>query len=337
MGVIIIAEAGVNHNGDINLAKKLVDVAAEAGVDYVKFQTFKTEALVNKHAAKADYQIENTKKEGSQYDMLKKLELSERNHELLIEYCKEKKVKFFSTAFDLESVDYLKSLNLHLWKIPSGEITNLPYIQKIGAYNEKTILSTGMCTLTEIDDAIKALVKAGTNKEKIIVLHCTTEYPAPVNEINLNAMLTIKKKFGVEVGYSDHTVGIEIPIAAAAMGAIVIEKHFTLDKTMDGPDHKASLNPEELKAMVKAIRNIEKAMGNGDKIPAESERKNIVIARKSIHLKSSLTAGTQIEEKHLIMKRPGDGISPMLYKALIGKIVKNDLEVDHKLTWEDLV
>jgi len=336
--VLIIAEAGVNHNGDINMAKKLIDVAAVAGVDYVKFQTFKTENLVSAKAKKADYQKANLQDDASdsQFDMLKKLELSIDNHHELIAYCKIKGIKFLSTAFDLDSIDLLKDIGIDLFKIPSGEITNLPYLQKIGSFNKQVILSTGMCVMSEIEDAVHVLVKAGTLKENISILHCTTDYPTAMKDVNLNAMLSIEKKLGLSVGYSDHTLGIEVPIAAVAMGAIVIEKHFTLDKTLPGPDHKASLEPEELTAMVKGIRNIEAALGDSEKQPSEIEIKNRLVARKSIHLARSLQKNHILTESDFIMKRPGDGISPMLLEKILGKKLKSDFEVEYKLSWEDI-
>ena len=286
--VLIIAEAGVNHNGSLETAKKLIDAATDAGADYVKFQTFKAENLVNKNALKADYQILNTSIENeTQFQMLKNLELSEEYHFEIIEYCKQKKIHFFSTAFDLESIDFLETLQLDLYKIPSGEITNYPYLKKIGKLNKKLILSTGMATLEEIKDAILVLVKNGSQKQNITVLHCNTEYPTPFEDENLLAMLHIKNELNVNIGYSDHTLGIEVPIAAVALGATIIEKHFTLDKTMKGPDHKASLEPNELKEMVVAIRNIEQAInGTGIKEISKSEQKNIQIARKSIVAKT---------------------------------------------------
>ena len=284
MHTLIIAEAGVNHNGSLEIAKQLIDKAVEAGVDIIKFQTFKASKLVTKAAKQAEYQQKNIGKEGdSQYQMLKKLELSPEDHEILIAYCKEKDIKFFSTAFDFDSIEYLHSLNLGLWKIPSGEVTNYPFLKRVAVYNEKTILSTGMCDMVDVRAAVEALYKNGLSKENLILLHCNTEYPTPFEDVNLKAMDTLRKEFGVEVGYSDHTKGIEVPIAAVALGATVIEKHFTLDRHMEGPDHKASLEPDELKAMVSAIRNIEKAVGgNGSKHISDSERKNIAIARKSI-------------------------------------------------------
>jgi N,N'-diacetyllegionaminate synthase len=334
--VLIIAEAGVNHNGSMDIARKLVDVAAESGVDIVKFQTFKTENLVSKDAKKAEYQVKNTQNSDSQFSMLKKLELSPDDHKELIAYCAKKKIQFLSTAFDLESLDLLVGLGIELFKVPSGEITNYPYLRQVGSYKKKVILSTGMSTMKEIGEAIKVLVKFGTDPGSITVLHCNTEYPTPMKDVNLLAMNSIKKEFNVEIGYSDHTPGIEVPIAAVALGATIIEKHFTLDKNMKGPDHKASLDPHELKTMVIAIRNIEKALGKSDKVVSESEEKNIKVARKSIHLVANLTKGHVLAEKDLLMKRPGDGISPMEMENILGKKIKNDLAADHKLRRGDL-
>ena len=336
--VIIIAEAGVNHNGDINTAKKLIDAAAEAGVDYVKFQSFKADKLVSPDAKKADYQIKNTEEEDdSQYQMLKQLELSVDDHIELIEYCSLKKINFFSTAFDLDGISYLSSLNLGVFKIPSGELTNYPYLRAIGKSNLPVILSTGMANLEEIEKAINVLIFHGAKKNEITVLHCNTEYPTPMIDVNLKAMLTIKDKLGVSVGYSDHTLGIEVPIAAVALGAKVIEKHFTLDRDLKGPDHKASLEPNELKEMVNAIRNIEKAIsGNGIKEPSLSEIKNIHIARKSIHLSRDLKLGSVIREKDIISLRPGDGICTMNWEDIIGKQVNKDLKRFTKLSLKDL-
>jgi N,N'-diacetyllegionaminate synthase len=334
--VLIIAEAGVNHNGDLELAKKMIDVAAEAGVDVVKFQTFQTEKLVSKNAQKAEYQAKNIGTEDtSQFAMLKKLELDVETHKILINYCREKGILFNSTAFDLESVDMLLALGVTFFKIPSGEITNLPYLKKIGKLGMKVIISTGMADLGEIEDALDILIAAGTPREDIIVLHCSTEYPTPMADVNLKAMNTIGQALKVTIGYSDHTLGIEIPIAAAALGAKCIEKHFTLDRTMEGPDHLASLEPDELKAMVKAIRNIETALGNGVKKPSKTELKNKTAARKSIHLVKDIAAGTVLKEEDLIMKRPGDGISPFAFNEIIGRTTKKALEADAKLSWED--
>lgn len=327
---IIIAEAGVNHNGSLELAKQLVDKAVEADVDYIKFQTFKASKLVTKAAKQAEYQQKNIGKGGdSQYQMLKKLELSAEDHEVLIAYCKEKGIKFFSTAFDFDSIEYLHSLNLGLWKIPSGEVTNYPFLKRVAAYNEKTILSTGMCDMENVRAAVEALYKNGLSKENLILLHCNTEYPTPFEDVNLKAMDALRKEFGVEVGYSDHTKGIEVPIAAVALGATVIEKHFTLDRNMEGPDHKASLEPEELKAMVSAIRNIEKAVGgDGTKHVSESERKNIAIARKSIVAACDIKAGEVFTEQNLTVKRPGNGICPMRWEDAIGKTAVRDFNED---------
>lgn len=326
---LIIAEAGVNHNGSIEIAKQLVDRAVEAGADYIKFQTFKASKLVTKAAKQAEYQQKNIGREGdTQYQMLKKLELSPESHEVLIAYCKERGIKFFSTAFDFDSIEYLHSLDLGLWKIPSGEVTNYPFLKRIASFNEKTILSTGMCDLQDVRAAVDALYKNGLSKENLTLLHCNTEYPTPFEDVNLKAMDALRKEFGVEVGYSDHTKGIEVPIAAVALGASVIEKHFTLDRNMEGPDHKASLEPDELKAMVSAIRNIEKAVGgDGTKHVSESERKNITIARKSIVAACDIKAGEIFTEENLTVKRPGTGISPMQWEEVIGlKAIRNFAE-----------
>ena len=325
---IIIAEAGVNHNGSIDMAKQLVLKAKEAGVDYIKFQTFKASKLVTKSAKQAEYQQKNIGNgEDSQYQMLKKLELSPEEHDILIDYCHQVGIKFFSTAFDFDSIDYLHSLNLGLWKIPSGEVTNYPFLKRIAAYNEPTILSTGMCDMEDVRAAVDALYKNGLSKENLILLHCNTEYPTPFEDVNLKAMDALRREFGVEVGYSDHTKGIEVPIAAVALGATVIEKHFTLDRNMEGPDHKASLEPDELKAMVSAIRNIEKAVG-GDGTKHESEKKNIAIARKSIVAACDIKAGEVFAEQNLTVKRPGNGISPMRWEEVLGQKAKRDFNED---------
>ena len=330
MHTLIIAEAGVNHNGSIDIARQLVDKAVEAGVDIIKFQTFKSEKLVSKSARQAEYQKKNigTKSDDSQLSMLKKLELSEQDHVELMAYCKQKGIKFFSTAFDMDSIDYLHSLNMGLWKIPSGEITNYPYIKKIAQYGEPVILSTGMCEMDDISAAVSVLLKYGVKREQITILHCNTEYPTPYEDVNLRAMNTIKNEFKVNVGYSDHTKGIEVPIAAVALGASVIEKHFTLDRNMEGPDHKASLEPYELKAMVSAIRNIEKAVGgDGTKHVSESERKNITIARKSIIAARDIKKGELLTEENMTVKRPGTGISPMRWEEVVGtKAIRNFAE-----------
>lgn len=323
--VLIIAEAGVNHNGSMQIAKKLVDKAAEAGVDIIKFQTFKSEKLVSKAAKQAEYQQRNIGKgDEGQLAMLKKLELSVESHHELIRYCKERNIRFWSTAFDMESIDFLHSLNMGLWKIPSGEITNYPYLRKIAQYHEPVILSTGMCELSDVEAAVKVLLEFGVQKEHITILHCNTEYPTPFQDVNLKAMLEIGEKFGVKIGYSDHTKGIEVPIAAVALGATVIEKHFTLDKNMEGPDHKASLEPEELKAMVTAIRHIELALGTGHKTISDSERKNIEVARKSIVAACPIKKGEILTEENLTVKRPGTGISPMRWNEVLGTVASRD-------------
>ncbi|MFA4979148.1 MAG: N-acetylneuraminate synthase [Sphingobacterium sp.] len=325
---LIIAEAGVNHNGDINNAIRLIDAAVGAGVDYIKFQTFKAEKLVSKNAKKAEYQIQNMGgEEDSQYAMLKKLELSLQDHETLINYCKSKGIQFFSTAFDLDSLQYLKDIGLELVKIPSGEITNLPYLRKAAKLFSKVILSTGMSTMDDISSAVDVFRAEGIFD--ITILHCNTEYPTPLEDVNLKAMLAIKEQFQTEVGYSDHTLGIEVPIAAVALGASVIEKHFTLDKTMPGPDHAASLEPVELVNMVAAIRNIELAMkGDGLKTPSQSELKNIAVARKSIVAARSIKRGELLSEDNLTVKRPGTGISPMHWDEIIGKIANRNFDED---------
>ena len=330
---LIIAEAGVNHNGSLESAKKLIDVAKEAGADYVKFQTFKAETLVTQTADKADYQKELTGEDETQFQMIKKLELNREAHVELIEYCKSKKIKFLSTPFDIDSIDLLCEFGLDKLKIPSGEITNLPYLRHIGRMGKPIILSTGMSTLEEVRDALNILIDSGAKKDKITILHCNTEYPTPMEDVNLKAMLTIRDKLGVKVGYSDHTLGIEIPIAAVAMGATVIEKHFTLDRTLPGPDHAASLEPKELIEMVSAIRNIGIAMGNGVKKPSHSEEKNIQIARKSIVAKMSIKKGEIFSEENLTVKRPGTGISPMEWENVIGKIANRDYETDDLIDW----
>lgn len=315
---LIIAEAGVNHNGSLEMAMQLIEKAAEAGVDYVKFQTFKSEKLVSRHATKAEYQKANTEGEDSQLKMLQQLELSVDDHLRLIEHCNHCGIKFLSTAFDLDSIDFLDSLNLDLWKIPSGEITNLPYLRRIAQKGNRVIMSTGMCEPEDIEAALNVLTTNGTPIENITLLHCNTEYPTPWNDVNLRAMHDIATRFNVPVGYSDHTKGIEVPIAAVALGATVIEKHFTLDNNLPGPDHKASLEPQQLKAMVDAIRHIEQALGNGVKQISESERKNITIARKSIVAATEIKEGELFTEENLTVKRPGGGISPMKWDEVIG-------------------
>lgn len=324
----IIAEAGVNHNGSLDLAKKLVDVAVDAGADAVKFQTFKAGKLVSRGAQKADYQKKTTSVDEFQYEMIKKLELDENAHRELIRHCNEKKIMFLSTPFDHDSIDLLNSFGMPIFKIPSGEITNLPYLRHIGRLGKEVILSTGMADLGEIEDALDALMQAGVSKEKITVLHATTEYPCPLEEVNLRAMQTIHDAFGVRVGYSDHTQGIEVPIAAVAMGACVIEKHFTLDRAMEGPDHKASLAPNELKVMVQAIRHIGQALGDGIKKPSKSETKNIAIARKSIVAARPIKIGEPFCADNITIKRPGNGISPMRWDELIGQVAQRDYQSD---------
>jgi N,N'-diacetyllegionaminate synthase len=324
----IIAEAGVNHNGDMNIAKRLIEVAKAAGADAVKFQTFKTELLVSKNAPKADYQKATTDADENQFDMIKKLELSVDDHAVLIDYCREIGIEFLSSPFDLESIDLLHEIGLPLFKIPSGEITNLPYLKKIAAFNKRVILSTGMSTLEEVEKAVNLIVANGTDKNKITLLHCNTEYPTPYEDVNLKAMQTMKSTFGVEVGYSDHTQGIEVPIAAVALGATVIEKHFTLDKSLPGPDQLASLDPQELKQMVDGIRRIEKALGSGAKEVSASEKKNIAIARKSIVAAVDIKKGELFSEKNIAVKRPGNGISPMKWESVLGEIAKRDFIAD---------
>jgi len=336
--VTIIAEAGVNHNGDIDQAKRLIDVAVEAKADFVKFQTFKAEKLVSQEARKASYQSKNMGDEDDkQYNMLKALELSHEDHLTLIAYSESKGIKFFSTAFDTDGLEYLNSLDLPLFKSPSGEITNYPYLKKIASFNKQVILSTGMANLGEIEVALDVLMRNGLSRSQITVLHCNTEYPTPMRDVNLKAMQTIQQAFGVSVGYSDHTLGIEVPIAAVALGATVIEKHFTLDRNLPGPDHKASLEPQELKAMVTAIRNIEQTIAShGRKEPSPSEIPNKAIARKSLHLSRDVSVGSTLTEDDLIPLRPGDGISPMNWQNVIGRSAAHDLAAGHQLTWQDI-
>lgn len=322
----IIAEAGVNHNGDVELAKKMIDAAFKSGVDAIKFQTFISEHVVSKYAEKAEYQSKNTSGTESQLEMVKKLELSFDDFRELKKYCDFKGIEFLSTAFDFDSIDFLNSLNIKVWKIPSGEITNLPYLNRIAMTHKPVILSTGMSTLDEIESAVQIL--RSNDCSDITLLHCTTEYPAPYADVNLKAMYTLRDKFNLPVGYSDHTKGIDIPIAAAAMGAVIIEKHFTIDRNMKGPDHKASLEPDELKDMVDAIRIVEKSLGSGEKKPAESEVKNMVIARKSIIAKCNIKKGEIFTEENITVKRPGSGISPMRWFEIIGMTAIRDFEED---------
>ena len=335
---IIIAEAGVNHNGSLERALSLIDCAAEAGVDFVKFQTFKAENIVNKEAQKADYQIKNTtSKAQTQFEMLKKLEMGNEWYPVLMKRCEEKGVRFLSTGFDTESIDFLDAIKVPFYKIPSGEITNKPYLQHIARKGKDIILSTGMAHLQEVKDAVEVIEKEGVDRNRTTVLHCNTEYPTPMEDVNLLAMKHIAQELGVKVGYSDHTLGIEVPIAAVALGACVIEKHFTLDRNLPGPDHAASLEPEELKAMVQGIRNIEKAIGGtGVKEPSKSEQKNMAVARKSLHAARSLQRGCVIKQEDLIALRPGTGISPMEIDRIIGRVLVHDVEKQTLLKESDL-
>jgi N,N'-diacetyllegionaminate synthase len=330
--VFIIGEAGVNHNGSLEIAKKLIDVAVDAGCDCVKFQTFKGDNVVSRFAEKAAYQNETTNSNESQLEMLRKLELSEAMHLQLIDYCLEKNITFLSTPFDLDSIDLLQRLNIFAWKIPSGEITNLPYLIKIARTGKPIFLSTGMSILEEVKKAVEILEEKGSGE--VTVLHCNTEYPTPYEDVNLKAMLTIRDALGVNVGYSDHTPGIEVPIAAVAMGATVIEKHFTLDKNMEGPDHKASLDPIEFTVMVRAIRNIEKVLGSGKKVPSLSEIKNMVVVRKSIVAKCSIKKGDIFTDGNITAKRPGNGISPMKWFDVLGTAASKDFIEDELIVLE---
>ncbi len=329
---LIIAEAGVNHNGDIGLAKELIDVAAEAGADLVKFQTFNANRQVTYIAKKADYQTKNTDGNETQHEMLRRLELTEEMHNKLIAHCVLRNIGFFSTSFDIESTDLLVKLGQNQYKIPSGEISNLPYLRHIGRLGKPVILSTGMATLGDIEAAIDVLEQAGTSRANLTILHCTTEYPTPMAEVNLRAMQSLHRAFGVAVGYSDHTQGVEVAIAAVALGATVIEKHFTLDRNLLGPDHKASLEPEELKAMVTAIRNIEVALGDGIKRLSPSEAKNKPIARKSLVASQAIKAGELFSAQNVTAKRPGTGISPMLWDEIMGRVSQKDFLEDELIT-----
>ncbi|MCX5828123.1 MAG: N-acetylneuraminate synthase [Deltaproteobacteria bacterium] len=325
----IIAEVGVNHNGSLDMAFQLIDVAIAAGADAVKFQTFKAEKVIAVNAPKAGYQKETTGSDESQLEMVRKLELDETAHIRLQQHCRHKGIQFLSTPFDLESIDLLSRLGLEIFKIPSGEITNLPYLRKLGALGKRLILSTGMANLGEIEAALDVLTESGTPLENITVLHCNTEYPTSFEDVNLSAMLTIWNAFpGISVGYSDHTPGIEVSIAAVAMGATVIEKHFTLDRNLPGPDHKASLEPNELKAMVQAIRNIEKALGDGIKRPSPSELKNKPIARKSLVAIQPIKMGELFSADNITAKRPGAGISPMRWDEVLGQAAPKDYKKD---------
>ncbi len=327
--VFVIAEAGVNHNGDIEIAKKLIDAAAEAGADAVKFQTFKAETLVCRTAKKAAYQLETTDRSETQYDMLKKLELTEQMHRELMESCEKRKIMFLSTPFDVESIKFLSGLGMQIFKIPSGEITNLPYLREIARQQKKVILSTGMSSMDEVKATVTVLKENGARD--ITLLHCNTQYPTPVQDVNLLAMVRMREETGLPVGYSDHTLGIEIPIAVTALGAEVIEKHFTLDKNMEGPDHKASLEPDELKQMVEGIRKIELALGNSIKQVSESERENVATARKSIVALANIKKGEIFTETNLTTKRPGNGISPMRWDEFIGTAADKDYEADEMI------
>ena len=329
--VTIIAEAGVNHNGDTDLALRLVDAAGAAGADYIKFQTFAADRLVTRRAAKAGYQIAATGEGESQYEMLRRLELSPEAHQRIIAHCAMRGIGFLSTGFDSKSVDYLVSVGLGLLKIPSGELTNLPYLRHIGQLGKPVILSTGMATLAEVGEAIEALEVAGTERSKLTVLHCTTEYPTAMSDVNLRAMLTMRDAFGVAVGYSDHTLGIEVPIAAVALGATVIEKHFTLDSGLPGPDHRASIEADQLTVMVAAIRNIELALGDGLKAPKPAEEKNRLVARRSLVAVRPIRAGEPFSKDNVAAKRPGTGISPMLWDTVQGSRASRDFAEDELL------
>jgi N,N'-diacetyllegionaminate synthase len=329
MPVVIIAEIGVNHNGDIRLAKKMVDKAKECGADIVKFQTSNPEALVTKYAEKAKYQIENTGEKNSQLEMIKKITLSYSEFIEIEKYCREQEVVFLSTPFDCQSIDFLNQFPMPFWKIPSGEITNYPYLVKIAKTGKKIVMSTGMSTLDEIRAAFDILKTNGAGK--IILLHCNTQYPTRLEDVNLRAMCTLKNEFGVEVGYSDHTMGIEVPVAAVALGASVIEKHFTMDRTMEGPDHKASLEPKEFAAMVKAVRNTEKLLGSEKKQVTDSERENMAIARKSIIADKDISKGEVFTEENLTTKRPGNGLSPMLWEQIIGRRASRNFRKDEMI------
>ena len=331
MRALIIAEAGVNHNGDMQMARQLIDAAAEAGADLVKFQTFRADRLVTTSARKAAYQMATTAADESQHEMIRRLELTDAMHDELIAHCHQRKIEFFSTAFDLESLDYLMGLGMARIKVPSGEITNLPYLRKVGGFGKEVILSTGMSNLGEIEAAIDALEKAGTSREWIIVLHCNTEYPVPMPEVNLRAMRSIGEAFGVKVGFSDHTEGIEIAIAAVALGATVIEKHFTLDRSLPGPDHRASIEPDELGRMVRSIRNVEQAMGDGIKRPSASEEKNRPVVRKSLVASRRIVKGEAFSAENINVKRPGAGISPMRFDEVLGRIAARNFDPDEMI------
>lgn len=333
----IIAEAGVNHNGSMRIAKKLVDVAKYCGADAVKFQTFRAELLASKYSSKAEYQKKSCRNNETQLEMLRKLELTINDHKTLIKYCRNKKIGFLSSPFDLDSVDLLLKLGLKVFKVPSGEITNIPYLNKVGALKKKVIMSTGMAGLKEVKKALTILTAAGTKKKDITVLHCSTAYPAFAKDVNLKVMQEIKKKLKVNTGYSDHTMGLEISIAAVALGASVIEKHFTLDRNMRGPDHKASIEPDELKTMIRAIRNVEKALGSGVKKASPEEEKNKKVVRKSIVAKINIPKGTKIREHMIILKRPGTGIMPLFLGKVIGKKSRINIGKDRLIKFKDLI
>lgn len=333
---LIIAEAGVNHNGSLETACRLVEAAAQAGADVVKFQTFRADRLVAPGAPKADYQQRTTGADESQLDMVRRLELTPDDHRALLAHCAQNGIAFLSTPFDLESIDLLRGLGIGTGKVPSGEITNKPYLQAMARVFERLIISTGMCTLQDVRDALDVVLQAGASRERITLLHCNTEYPTPMADVNLRAMRTLADEFGTEVGYSDHTEGIEVPIAAVALGARVIEKHITLDRNMPGPDHRASIEPDELKAMVRAIRNIELALGSARKEPSPSEQRNMDIARRSIHLARAVPSGRQLTADDLVMLRPGSGISPMRMDDVLGRTVRHDLPAGHLLRPTDM-
>ena len=328
MSVFFIAEAGVNHNGSIEVAKQLIDVASQCGADAVKFQTFKAENLVSKNALKANYQIQNSSKNETQFDMIKRLELDFEAHKELMAYSYSKKIMFLSSPFDNASIELLNDLNVEIFKIPSGEITNLPYLRHIGRLNKRVILSTGMADIGEIEDALDILMNSGTEKEKITVLHANTMYPTRMEDVNLKAMITIGSTFDLAYGYSDHTLGIEVGIAAVALGACCIEKHFTLDKTMDGPDHKASIEPSELVKMIRSIRNVEIALGSSVKKPSKSEITNKPFSRKSIVAKKTIRKNEILSENNVTVKRPGNGVSPMRWDEIIESVATRDYKED---------
>lgn len=334
--VICIAEAGVNHNGDIELAKQLIDVAAIAGADYVKFQTYKTEQLVTQTAEQATYQKDNTGLEETQFELLKRLELNYEDHYILKDYAEKKGIKFLSTAFDNDSIEFLYQLGIDFFKVPSGEITNYFYLRKIAEKNIPIVLSTGMSDMNDIRNALNVLFDAGVNKADIVILHCNSQYPSPIEDVNLSAMLSIQKEFDIAVGYSDHTAGLEVSIAAVAMGAVVIEKHFTLDRNLPGPDHKASLEPAELKHYVQQIRNTEILLGSHLKQPSNSERVNMQVGRKSLHAKTAINEGDILSEENVFACRPGNGISPMDWESIKGKVAKSSIQKMQAISLSDL-